>query len=151
MQPIVLNGEKYSLAVFADKYHHTWTGGTSESGDCPRSHTCWQGQGKLILPDKKEFIFEYKTGIHNDISIGQLPPIEKELIKITGMSDFAKVKDFAKIVDLFCEEIEGLIKTELSKGNLFIPYIQIPSIDGKPLIKQALVIEPGYQMEILVA
>ncbi|MDB4984803.1 MAG: hypothetical protein JWM20_982 [Patescibacteria group bacterium] len=94
-------------------------------------------------------MFQFKTRVYNDRAAGTL---EHDILTITGLTEKATIKEETKIADLFCEGIWNAIKEAKEKNADAFPvyWITLPILDGKPLVEQSIIFEPGHQMHILV-
>ncbi len=152
MHTLQLTGGVYTLEIQAEIGHHKWIGGNSEIGDRDCSNTYWQGQARLSI-GSSDIVFNFKTRIHREISPNNIPPLEKEFMAITGISENAKIVNKEKIIEFFCEKLWHQVWDAFNNQKdqkLFFITTNPPIIDGMQFVNQGFIIEPGYQTQLVV-
>ncbi len=152
-QVITFIGNTFLLKVQGLPQVHTWDGGTSETGDKRRSRSWWEGQVRLYnstTPVSENIVFNFETRQCNDIESHDSIPLEKEFLRIIGLSEIATIPDMKPIVDDFCRELIARYVLEEDQTDA-LPVVcidKIPVLNGVDYVEKGLIIEPGHQMQI---
>lgn len=152
MTTLTLSSKPYTLDLQGEITYNTWTGGNSESGDKFCSKTYWSGQARLSI-GSNEIVFNFETRKHREISLEEIGSLESEFLQISGISKKATIANKEQVIENFCGALWTKVWDEFNnqkgKERLFFTTTTPPVIDGKSLIQQGVIIEPGYQMELL--
>ena len=152
MKTLTISSKQYTLDLQGEIDHVTWTGGNSEIGDCFCSKTFWRGQARLSI-GSRDIVFNFETRKHRETSSKDIGSLGQEFIVISGISEKATIPDKEPVIANFCEalwkEVWDEFNNQKEEEKLFFVTITPPVVDGKLLISQGIINEPGYQMELL--
>ncbi len=147
MKSIILSGKKYKLLIQGDTKNEGWLGGSRQKGDQLRYRRNWIGCGRLIdnTTNEERFFSFFTKGIKGDVGDGQkLKDLFDDFVKITGISEKAKIVNPERIFDWLGEEIAKIIDLEKSKENSFpVIHLMPPVVPGDFFVGHGFIQEPG--------